>query len=237
MFPMHFDPERIIKYIVWYATQRGTRLTTIRVIKFMYLADLYYAREQHGQTMTGWPWAFIHYGPYCTKAYQALENAASKDLIAKRAYDSKFKDEFFLFSCDDEHEPSMVERLPVYVIGHLQRAIAKWGDDTAALLDHIYFETEPMFDAKKGEVLDFAKAKPIRRSKPVELKKLSRERVELARKHIKNLGKKLDTGTKRLQQENAQMKGLIDDVYFRALDYMDGEDLKPGLSGRARIIK
>lgn len=234
---MRFDPEQIIRYIVWYATQRGTRLTTIRVMKFMYLADLYYAREQDGQTMTGWPWAFVHYGPYCSEAYQALESAASNELIAKRAYDSKFRDEFFLFSCDDEREFPIGGRLPVYVIGQLQLAIVKWGDDTAALLDHVYFETEPMFDAKKGELLDFTKAKPMQRSKPVELKKLSRERIELARKHIKNLGKKLDTGMKRLQQENAQMKELVDDAYFRALDYMDGEDLKPGLEGTARIIK
>jgi len=236
---MPFDPEQIAKYIVWYAIQRGSSLTTTRVIKFFYLVDLYYARENHGQTLTGWPWAFVHYGPYCSEAFHVLENAASRGIIEKRAYDSRFKldEEYFLFYCDDEREPPIGQQLPIYVIGQLQRAIAKWGDDTASLLDHVYFDTEPMLDARKGDLLDFTKAKPIKPSKHITLKKLSPEKIALAKKHIKKLGKKLETGMKKLQQENSQVRGLFDDVYFRALEYMEDEDLEQGVEGVAKIVK
>jgi hypothetical protein len=32
----------LIYYIVWYATQRGMKWNTVRLVKFLYLADLFY---------------------------------------------------------------------------------------------------------------------------------------------------------------------------------------------------
>jgi len=56
---MGVDPVELIQFVVCQATECGASLSPIRVIKFMYLADLYHARENKGETLTGWPWAFV----------------------------------------------------------------------------------------------------------------------------------------------------------------------------------
>ena len=53
-----------VQFITWYARQREERLTVIRLVKFLYLLDLYYARENKGDIITGCSWKFVHYGPY-----------------------------------------------------------------------------------------------------------------------------------------------------------------------------
>ena len=45
----------LIKYIAWYATQQGIKLTTNRLVKFLYLADLYYARIKDGKQSRDFP--------------------------------------------------------------------------------------------------------------------------------------------------------------------------------------
>ena len=69
------EPFDLIDYVVWYASTRGEELTPIRLVKFLYLADLYYARREKGKTLTGWPWAFVYYGPFCGEAMDAIEKA------------------------------------------------------------------------------------------------------------------------------------------------------------------
>lgn len=54
----------LIQYITWLATERGEVLSPIRLVKFLYLTDLYHARKNEGDTLTGWPWKFVHYGPF-----------------------------------------------------------------------------------------------------------------------------------------------------------------------------
>lgn len=55
---MSVDPVKLTQFIVCQDTEFGASLSPIRVVKFLYLADLYYARENKGETLTGWPWKF-----------------------------------------------------------------------------------------------------------------------------------------------------------------------------------
>jgi uncharacterized phage-associated protein len=50
---MRSDPVKLIQFIVCQATELGTSLTPTRVVKFLYLADVYHARENKGETVTG----------------------------------------------------------------------------------------------------------------------------------------------------------------------------------------
>ena len=77
---MRVDPVKLIQFIVCQATEFGVSLTPIRAIKFLYLADLYHARENDGQTLTGWPWKFVYFGPYCTGSFLALKRAVDDGL-------------------------------------------------------------------------------------------------------------------------------------------------------------
>lgn len=48
---MNIDSEDLVRLIVWYASSRGEKLTTLRLVKFLYLADLYHARGGKGDRL------------------------------------------------------------------------------------------------------------------------------------------------------------------------------------------
>jgi len=210
----------------------------VRLVKFIYLADLYFAREHGGRTLTNFPWAFVYYGPYCREALYSIKDAAFHGIINMKTYESKFgqEEDYNMFSCDDSCvDQDIEEKLPMEVISYLKSAIRRYGDDTPLLLDHVYFETEPMIDAKKGDLLDFSKAKALSPSKPVKLKKIPGDKIALAKKHIKALGEKLAKSRLKLKREKQKERELKDDLYYQALDVMNDEDLEIGLKGTAEI--
>jgi uncharacterized phage-associated protein len=230
--------QNLIQFIVWYATQNEIKLTTVRLVKFIYLADLYFARAHDGRILTNFPWAFVYYGPYCGEALDSIKDAAFNSIINMKSYESKFGrgDDYNIFSCDDSCvEENIEEKLPIEVISYLKSAIKRYGDDTPLLLDHIYFETEPMIDAKKGDLLNFSKAKALSPSKPIKLKKISNDKIALAKKHIKALGEKLAQSRLKLKRDKQKERELKDDLYYNALDIMDDGDLEIGLEGTAEI--
>jgi hypothetical protein len=231
--------QDLIRYIVWYATQRDMRLTTIRLVKFLYLADLYYARVNNGRTLTAFPWAFIYYGPYCSAAMQAIESAVDLGFISKQTYDSKYPDanDYSIFTSWDSEAEQIESNLPPSVRSSLQTAINKFGDDTAALLDYVYFSTEPMIgNVKKGDKLDFSSATPMHPSPPVKPKPLDKEKLAIARRCLDNIHRSFQEDQKRLNDEIVGTRDLLDDAFYQALDFLDGEDVEPGLRGTARII-
>jgi hypothetical protein len=137
---VQITPEKLIQYITWYATEQGEILAPIRLVKFIYLADLFYARKFNGETLTKWPWRFVHYGPFCGEALQAIENAKNNGLIEAIPYESKFDDEdHFLYKCRLEKDHPLHEILPISVTAPLENAIKRWGGDTYQLLDYVYF--------------------------------------------------------------------------------------------------
>jgi len=230
--------KNLIQFIVWYATQNEISLTTVRLVKFIYLADLYFARAHEGRTLTNFPWAFVYYGPYCREALDSVKDAAFHGIINIKTYESKFAEgeDYNIFSCDDSCvDEKIEEKLPSEVISHLKAAIKRYGDDTPLLLDHVYFETEPMIDAEKGDLLDFSKAKSLSHVKPVKLNKISSDKIALAKKHIKALGEKLAQSRLNLKKEKQKERELKDDHYYHALDLMDDGDLEIGLTGTAEI--
>jgi hypothetical protein len=100
---MKIDPVKLIQFIVCQATEFGASLSPIRVVKFLYLADLYHAREKKGETLTAWPWKFVYFGPYCTESFLALKRAVDDGLIEAKPFKSKYDDkDRFLYSCPSE---------------------------------------------------------------------------------------------------------------------------------------
>ncbi|MGA2400369.1 MAG: type II toxin-antitoxin system antitoxin SocA domain-containing protein [Syntrophobacteraceae bacterium] len=226
----------LIRFITRYATESGITLTTVRLVKFVYLADLYFARQRDGHTLTGYPWAFVYYGPYCSEIMEDLDKAAGGGLILRDSRESKFSDsDFHLFSCRDPEADKLEDLFPIWVISPLKRAIKKFSEDTEALLDYVYFETEPMEGVKKGDLLDFGKARPSVRSKPLQFKKLSQQKIEAGKIAIANLKAKAKSSKTNLRNDFDEGRQFFDEVYFESLENMDDEDLKAGLTGKARI--
>lgn len=224
----------LIRYIICYAADRDTKLTSLRLVKFIYLADLFYARHFGGKTLTELPWAFVHYGPYCSESMQHIDFAVSKGLIRREGYEGKHSKDFFLYFCPDGGTEELETLFPLAVTSGLKKVIENFGDDTAALLDYVYFATEPMMDARKGDILDFSKARAYElMMEPI--RKISPKDIELARKHAKALTEKYKRGLEFLKREEPQTKEWEDEAYFQALEIWDKEELQTGLKGTAEI--
>jgi hypothetical protein len=161
LMDMNADEDAdLVALICWLARARDTSLTTIQLVKYLYLADLYSARRKQGETLTGWPWAFVHFGPYCVEAMQAIDSAIQRGLIERTQYDSKYQDkDYYLHRSLVGESPAIADRVPFQVVSGLKAALQKWADDTAGLLDFVYFETEPMVGVEPREILDFRRAR------------------------------------------------------------------------------
>ena len=229
----------LIEFITWYATENEINLTTVRLVKFVYLSDVYFARQHEGDTLTHFPWAFVHYGPYCRQVMEEIDKAVSLGVIDKRAFESHYAEdkEYHIYSCTDESAERIAEEIPSEVLSPLLLAIKRYGDDTAQLLDYVYFETEPMIDALKGDILDFSKCKPFSPLKPITTIKISKEKIEIARQHIKSLVGKSHQGRMKKDSERREIVKFKDDIYYQALEIMDEEDLRTGLGGLAKIVR
>ena len=228
---MGFNILELIQYITWLATEREEALSPIRLVKFLYLIDLYNARKNKGQTLTGWPWKFVHYGPFCSESLKAIKEAAERGYIEAYSYESKFdEEEHFLYRYKADQEPAIASLLPFYIAGQIQAAVKKWADDTFALLDYVYFETEPMVGIKPGDMLDFSKSKETPIVEEIPMKKLSKKKLAEGREIIARMR---DNFNKGLQVCEAQ--AMYDEAYFKALEYLNGEDLTLLLTGKAII--
>lgn len=226
----------LIKYIVCYATDHEIALTTIRLVKFVYLADLYNARFNNGMTITGFPWAFINYGPYCSDVMQSIDDAALKGFINSKAYESNYSDkDYRRFSCDDDSYPSIKKEFQLAVVSELQYAILKYGDDTAQLLDYVYFDTEPMRNVKKGDRLDFSLAEQPQPLPSVETNKLSKGNIQAAKAIVAKLKEKHEAARANLIRDEIEATQWKDQLYYDTLDVIDSEPLPTGLKGIARI--
>jgi hypothetical protein len=230
---MNISVVDLVRLIVWYASSRGEKLTTLRLVKFLYLADLYHARVSRGETLTGWPWAFVYFGPWCQQVNEAIDNAVKEGIVLGKEYPSKYDDEkdYRLFSVDDtDKEPRIIDALPTYVWSKLQWAIQKWADDSSGLLDYVYFETEPMTDAKRGSLLDFTKARMPEVPKKVEMKKIAKLKIQEARKAVERLKEKYKTAT-----TSRPRQGPVDSIFREAINRLEEDDLETGLEGTAEL--
>jgi len=226
----------LIKYIVCYASDREIQLTAVRLVKFLYLADLYHARFFGGETYTKFPWAFVHYGPYCREAMVGIDEARRKGIISGMTYESKYGDkDYTLFTCHDNNYEDIRKTFPIEMITELHFCIKKYGDDTAQLLDYVYFETEPMMDVKKGDRLDFSKAMVQQLKTKVETKKMTRENIELIKLHIKCLGDKFKAAKDNLIKDELETEKWKDDLYRKALDSFQEPNIPAEFYGTAKI--
>lgn len=178
-----------------------------RLTKLLYLTELEYFRRT-GRRLTSLDWKFHHFGPY---ASALLPYIGDPDSLATDGFLADM-----MTKLQGEVTPSDYD---------LQSAVADvvhhWGAaDLNTLLDYVYFETEPMQAARRGDSLDFS---TVQRETP---KPLS---LQLDRKKIKEL-------RNRLQQRSASYSdtrraAIAPDDLFSNLHEWDSDrslDLSPG---------
>jgi hypothetical protein len=178
-----------------------------RLVKLLYLTELEYFRRT-GRRLTSLDWQFYHFGPYA----RALEPfIGDPDAIAREGFFAEML--------------SKVQGVPTAQDVDLQHAIVdvvhEWGNaDLNTLLDHVYFETEPMQAATRGDFLDFS---TVRNEQPESLS------LSLDQKKMKQL-------RDRLQQRAATYAAMRqpttgpEDLFsnLREWDAENSLDLSPG---------
>ncbi len=163
------DIERVkslVRYAVAVASQKDDwqdrELGPIHLIKYVYLADLEYAKAHDGQTFTGANWIFYHFGPWDASIYQELEPALERP-FTRKSFQSKYDDKDCVrWSLSPDILPEKFSQgLPVQCDLAIRGAVNRYGKDTKALL-HAVYQTEPMRNAKPNEALKFhGIAKPV----------------------------------------------------------------------------
>lgn len=126
-------------------------------MKFLYLADLHFARYHEGELLTGWRWYVDKFGPCAVEALELLDRGVREQWLveAEPQGDDGRRARFYDIADRDEAASEMP---PTF--GQLRFWIRQLGHDTNALLSFVYGATEPMVDAESGQYLDFSTARP-----------------------------------------------------------------------------
>jgi hypothetical protein len=112
-----------------------------RMVKLLYLTEVEYYRRT-GKRLTDLDWKFHLFGPYAS----VLENYLGDPNVDSIAWSITHPPE----GADHDVQQSVAQ------------VVHAWGDtDLNTLLDYVYFETEPMQSAHRGDSLDFSGIKPL----------------------------------------------------------------------------
>jgi hypothetical protein len=148
-----------------------------KLVKLLYLIDVEYQRR-FSRKLTGLDWVFYHYGPYSPAIDEILKqidlDIPQEDVVTASGHPAKiFKPSKYI---DSEFEYSTGAAKPI-----VDRVINQWGfEELNPLLSYVYFHTEPMMDANRGDSLDFSKITrqiPERKQVSVQIPKEQIERM------------------------------------------------------------
>ncbi len=144
--------RKLLLYIVDQLQDMEAQISTIRLVKLLYLIDLdHYIRYK--KTLTEIDWVYYHYGPYFF-ALDDILRSASIDLDAREIETTSGKG--FTFRIFDEQD---ISKLVEYATEQqINRIIKKWAlEDTREILDFVY-NTLPIKNGKRDDALDFSLA-------------------------------------------------------------------------------
>jgi len=207
-------------YFLKRAEEEHFPIGKVRITKLLYLLDVEYFRD-NGSIFTGLNWIYYKYGPYTAEIDDMLSQVGIK--LEEEAFTSKksikklmVSESFAAYSADTHLE------------NYLHRIWTAWGmESLPRLLDFVYFETEPMFDAKRGEQLDFSKV--IKKEIPRKIKWSSEKQ-----KKMHEIGKSIRKKLIKISLPNSPQFPKETTAILRIWDEDEIADLR-GLKGKATI--
>jgi hypothetical protein len=224
--------ERLILAILREAQGAGqTPLLRTTLHKFVYLADVYMAEETAGRTYTGETWRFLHYGPFSSGIATALDRVEARGLVYCEHRELENKDaEYVLYSPRSGATETLRDiDVPGAVALKLAADLRRYARNLPALLDCVYFHTEPMEGAAPGDVLRFDRCvmTSIAEYKTIPMLPLSKAKIKRARESLRT----------RLREsvEARSAAGPIDEILLQGIAALEEEPLTTGLTGTVRI--
>jgi hypothetical protein len=228
--------DLLLKYILAAAGEEdlGNReVGPIHLVKYVYLADLAYSEKHEGETFTGIPWKFHHFGPWSSDVFNRIEPVLQEVGAQERNISSpKLEEDIKRFSLINENLFEQLDReLPFIIVQTIKRLIHSYGDDTTSLLHHIY-RTRPMLEAAPGEFLSFKYQTFVEEDQEEVICRVS-DVVELYRttspkkrkSDMKALKEQIQAKLmeKKLQREHTKFsqEPRYDDVFFEGVKWLD----------------
>jgi len=225
--------DHILQYSLLVAAQSedpyDRQLGPIHLIKYVYLADMDYAKYHDGQTYTGIDWKFHHFGPWSTTVFTQIDEALGSFGDEKKTFASRFSDEDCVrwrMDFDEDADAKLRKELPMAIRGSISSYVGKYRDDTTSLL-HFVYATRPMLHAAPGELLDFSVMPEPQREKGEDYIPYM---ARLSNKKRKKLKRGMDEMRERFRQRMAGKKpepypvgnaGRIDAVFEEGVAWLD----------------
>ncbi|MBW2094189.1 MAG: hypothetical protein JRI80_04805 [Deltaproteobacteria bacterium] len=226
--------DKILQYALLVAGDeddfRDRQLGPIHLIKYVYLADLAYAKTNQGETFTGVNWQFYKFGPWSQAVNQRIEPALLSIGAEKLTFPSDYddKDDWVRWKpVGSEQQLSIERELPFVITSTLRQFVHKYGQSTPDLLSYVY-STEPMLLAAPNELLDFSF---LAQQQQKHEKKCEAPKATLSKKKQKLLKNKIrDLRLKSKQKLNEKKKQSLvppvispryDDVFFDGINWLD----------------
>ena len=195
----------------------GAGFGKTKLVKLLYLMDVEnYRRRQ--ETISGLEWRFYHYGPYAFEIDSAL-NELSFDL-PQESFTTESGYKVIAFRPERSLKPSLGKYVrSLSELRLVNRVIRDWGEtELNALLDHVYFYTEPMKHARRGELLEFSTIERRRRESVANLvPQMSSDKLGKYRARF------LESKTRRVRRPMYPAPRL-DSVYREGLAHIVEED-------------
>ena len=133
------------------------QLGPIHLLKYVYLADLFYAKKHEGTTYTGIRWRFYKFGPWSQAVNERIEPALGAIGAERSSFASQYTEKQDWERWNLRNKQLLQQKkqhLPTDIKLPLKRDILEFGKDTQGLLHYVY-RTKPMLHAAPGEYLDF----------------------------------------------------------------------------------
>lgn len=205
--------EHLILYVVDKVESEDAAMSTIRLVKFLYLIDVEHYRR-YGQTLTRLEWVYHKFGPYVF---------ALRDSFARLRLDMEEEEYITLEGHKGRRfhvyvPQDIADMLPFAKQALVDRVLKWWmWEDTNVLMDHVYFETEPMQHARPGDILDFSTVRRDVVTQGVEFH-LDPVKAQALRERVRQT-------LADVRAEYIQVPASYDEAYYDAMRLMDGEGM------------
>lgn len=174
--------EKLILAIVSYISERGGAVSKTKLLKLLYLCEVEFYRA-YRQRLTSFDWKFYHLGPWARSYDDVLTGlVANEQLIATTVEGLEYDTTLYRVLLP---EPKLRDLFPsaqeAFTVEHVLNRWVK--PPTPELLNYVYFHTEPMLEAQRGDKLNFDTIQPeLPKKFELQLSGLSRKDVQRARK-------------------------------------------------------
>jgi len=229
--------DHIIQYALALASQldewTARELGPIHFIKYVYLADLAYAKNKH-ESYTGVNWVFHHFGPWSNEVLKRLDVALDAIGANKKTIPSNYDDSDFYRWCVTREglADGLGKTLPISIFAELNKSIKKFGNDTPSLLHYVY-QTPPMLTAAPGEELDLFVGIDEEKQKPEHAEndqaeiqeqlsnKEKRRRAQRVKELKAQINQKIAERIKHKDRARKACKQEYDEEFVRGVEWLD----------------